>query len=74
MNTENGKTFIEESLQSVLFYLLALIHLLSPFKEEKQVQLVIFTDGSLLIRIELFIVTGCTCLPSQEGNWLLPSL
>ena len=47
---------------------------LIPFQEEKQVQLVIFTDGSLLIRIELFIVTGCTCLPSQEGNWLLPSL
>ena len=48
------KNFYWESLQSVLFYLLVLIHLLSPFKEEKQVQLVIFTDGSLLIRSECY--------------------
>ena len=38
------------------------------FQEEKQVQLVIFIDGSLLIKNEcLFIATGCNWLPSREG-------
>ena len=39
------------------------------FQEEKQVQLVIFIDGSLLIKNEcLFIATGCNWLPSREGE------
>ena len=37
MKKKNGKTFIEESLQSVLFYLLTITHPLPPLKG-KQVQ------------------------------------